>query len=712
MKPFLLPLVAAIALLPIAVSLSAQQQGASGVPARVSATIDATKLRDPISKYDYGMFEEHIANFINHGIWAELLDDRKFYFPITSVAPVQNARAFSFRARDRRWAPVGPDASVTMDTDHPYVGEQSPKIALDATTPHGIQQSNLPLVKGKAYSGRVILAGAPGTKIQVSLTWGEGTADHQTVTIPILKSGYAKYPFKLTSDADTHAGRLEIAGKGTGSFHVGAVSLMPADNVQGFRPEVIKLFHDLNTGMWRLPGGNFISGYDWRDTIGDIDKRPPIWDFAWNYAQPNDVGIDELMTLCKLMNVDLYLSVNDGFGDARSAAELVEYVNGAATTPMGALRAKNGHPAPYHVKYWNIGNEMYGYWQLGHIDLNYYTIKHNLFAKAMRKVDPSITIIACGAFAPEMSLTSSRLYTGKVETEYGGKADWTGGLFAHSLPYLDAVSEHWYSEDGQRFDPEILARKDVFDPDWSTHVGWVKVENEPLVDTLRRPSNRVRLEADAWDVYKKTYPEIVTRKIFVANDEWSNEIRRKPDLKLALSYGLVLQEMFRHTDFIKMSAYTMGTYVLESSDTDAIYNPTGWTFKLYRDHFGTIPVAVTGNSPQPAPKYPVGGDQPAVTAGSPTYPLDISAAFTADHKFLTVAVVNPTETAQPMDLNFAGVQLGVNTTLWQLTGPSLDARDALGEKPQVLITSAPISGVPSSLTVAPISMNIYQIPVQ
>lgn len=241
---------------------------------------------------------------------------------------------------------------------------------------------------------------------------GRGPQERQTVAIRKVTNGYVKYPLQFTSGADTHAGRIEIVGRGTGSFHVGAVSLMPADNVEGFRPDTTRLLRELNSGMYRLPGGNFISGYDWRNTIGDPDMRPPIWDYAWNAAQPNDVGVDELMTLCKLLNVDPYISVNAGLGDDHSAADLVEYVNGAVDTPMGALRAKNGHPNPYHVKYWNVGNEVYGFWQIGHTALKYYTMKHNDFARAMRKVDPSITILASGAMPDEMTVTSnSRMVT-------------------------------------------------------------------------------------------------------------------------------------------------------------------------------------------------------------------------------------------------------------------------------------------------------------
>ena len=89
----------------------------------------------------------------------------------------------------------------------------------------------------------------------------------------------------------------------------------------------------------RFPGGNFVSAYEWRYGVGDIDKRPPIFDPVWHAVQPNDVGTDEFLTLCRLLGVDPYITVNAGFGDAWSARELVEYTNGAATTPMGKWRA-------------------------------------------------------------------------------------------------------------------------------------------------------------------------------------------------------------------------------------------------------------------------------------------------------------------------------------------------------------------------------------
>jgi alpha-L-arabinofuranosidase len=180
-----------------------------------------------------------------------------------------------------------------------------------------------------------------------------------------LGPAYVKFPLKFAAQADSDAARLEIAGTGMGSFHVGAVSLMPANNVEGFRAEVVAGLKQLHFGVLRFPGGNFVSAHEWRNAVGDIDKRRPIYDPVWRAVQPNDVGTNEFITLCRLLDVDPYITVNAGFGDAWSAKELVEYANGAATTPMGKWRAANGHPQPYHVKFWGIGNEPWGDYQMG-----------------------------------------------------------------------------------------------------------------------------------------------------------------------------------------------------------------------------------------------------------------------------------------------------------------------------------------------------------
>ncbi|MGO9261853.1 MAG: alpha-N-arabinofuranosidase [Bryobacteraceae bacterium] len=663
----------------IAVVLTA----AAGAQPRIAVTIDAGKTRALISPYIYGQFIEHIGDLVNRSLWAEMLDDRKFYYAVNSEnpAPPPAARGPMRGRAPNRWRPIGPDSAVVMDRDHPYVGKQTPLIKLAGAEPCGIEQAGLALRKSRSYLGRIVLAGEPGIPVMVSLVWGSGPDDRQTVRLTGLNSTYSKFPLRFTAEGDADNGRIEIAAAGNGTFHIGAVSLMPADNIRGFRRDTTGLLKQLRSGMYRFPGGNFLSAHEWRDAIGDPDKRPPRWDPVWSALQPNDVGADEFLTLCELLGVDAFISVNAGFGDAHSAAGLVEYVNGAADTPMGKLRAANGHPAPYHVKWWGIGNEMYGPWQFGHMVLKQYVIKHNMFAEAMRAVDPTITLLGTGATPDEMTVNGlSPGLTGKVAGDYGSDADWTGGLIANCLDNIDVMSEHWYSYANERFDLAQNKR--------------VAVEM-PLVEACYWPANRVRNKVEAYEEYARQYPDLKNKHLEIAIDEWA--LTRLPaNLKQTLANALVLHEMFRHTDLIRMAGHTMGTSSIEYNATEAALNTTGLLFQLYRDHFGTVPVEVAGNSPPPPPKYPVGGDQPHVNAGSPTFPLDVSAALTSDGKVLTVAVVNPAESGQQLDLSITGMELRGQGRHWRLTGPTIDSITGLSRH-EVQVTEMFLGETPKTL---------------
>ena len=693
------------------------QAAAAASPGTVVATIDATKVSEPISKYEYGMFIEHIGSLIYRSLWSEMLDDRKFYYPISSKEPESAGRAQGGPMRNmqlRKWRPVGPDASVVMDKDHPYVGDQSPRIELDSTTPHGIRQSGLALVKGKRYTGRIFLRGTNETKVKATLIWGQAADDRQTISFTTVSDVYKKFPFNFTSQADTADGALEITGTGNGSFHIGNLSLMPADNVQGFRPEVIALLRQLHSGMWRLPGGNFLSDWTWYDAIGDPDKRPPMFDYAWNAMQTNDVGMDEFMTLCKLIGVEPYITVNAGFGDAHSAAEEIEYINGSVGTRLGALRARNGHPEPYHVKFWNIGNEPWGTFQLGHTYLKYYVLKHNEFAKAMRKVDPSITLIASGQMLEDMNLEGEERakYVGNLGPLFGTEDDWTGGFLAHCRGNFDGIAEHWYAQPGRHFD---LEKAKNLPPDEPTDHAYVNIDQTPL-EYARFAANVVHRKAEEWQGYQQRFPAMLDKKIFLSVDEYAyfgGGFGRGPNLKLALAYAMIFNEMLRHTDFLTMSAHTMGVSTLDVTPTAAVLNANGLLFKLYGEQlgWGSLPVAVSGNSPQPPPKYPVGGDQPRTNSGSPTYPLDMVAALTPDRKYLTLAVVNATESGQRLELNVTGVRLEGKPTLWQMTGKDLNASDRVGQEPQVEVKEIELADVQQALSVAPISVDIYRFPV-
>jgi len=201
------------------------------------------------------------------------------------------------------------------------------------------------------------------------------------------------------------------------------VSLMPADHVDGWRPEVIAVLKSLRSGVYRWPGGNFVSAHDWRDAIGDPDQRPTIWDPVWNAVQSNDVGTDEFMALCRLTGVEPYITVNSGFGDARSAAEYVEYANSPATTPWGAKRAANGHPEPYRVKLWEVGNEIYGRWQVSWTTPGGNADRYLRFRAAMLKADPTIPKTVFTPSATRVSTSASLgviFCLGMIFTSCGG----------------------------------------------------------------------------------------------------------------------------------------------------------------------------------------------------------------------------------------------------------------------------------------------------
>jgi alpha-N-arabinofuranosidase len=666
----------------------------------ITATIDASKAGPPISPYIYGQFLEHAGNLIYSSLWSEMLDDRKFYYAVApapagdSDAGQRGFEGAAGRGRGRRgvgpgrWNPIGPVDSVVMDTNNPYVGDHTPRIQLAGAETRGIRQSGLKLIKDRVYEGRAQLAGDSTAKVSVCIVWGTNVdAEGQTIALGRVSKDYKKFTFSFKADNSGPA-QFEISATGAGSFHVGAVSLMPAENRNGWRPDAIAVLKSLHSGVYRFPGGNFVSAHEWRDAIGDPDKRPPVYDPVWRALQPNDIGTDEFMILCKLLGVEPYITLNAGLGDEWSAAQYVEYANGAVATPMGKMRAANGHSGPYHVKFWGIGNEAWGFsYQYGAMKLNQFEFKHNQFAKAMRKEDPTIQLIASGAMPDTMTGSKESLKLGtNLVPPYLSPADWTGGLLSNCFNNIDIISEHYYNYGNTHFSL-AEGRQVANDP------------KEPVTDWMRRPANHVRIKYEEYKEYEKLLPQLVSHPKPLNIDEWAYMGGRYP---VYPSYAWAFHEMFRHSDIFQMAAYTFATSLLARNGTNVALNANGLVFKIYRDHFGCIPVAVSGNSPQPKPADPPGGEQPVVNAGSDTFPLDVAAAWAEDRQALTVAVLNPTDIDQSLKFNIASANLSGKGTLWRLASVESD-----GQNPG--ISSSPVDSIPESLILPRFSVSIYEL---
>jgi alpha-N-arabinofuranosidase len=264
---------------------------------------------------------------------------------------------------------------------------------------------------------------------------------------------------------------------------------------------------------------------------------------------------------------------------------------------------------------------------------------------------------------------------------------------------MDLLSEHLYSYSNQRFDLEKGERVPV-DADW------------PLVEWERAPATQVRVKYEHYQEYLKRIPALKDKPVPISLDEWAYNGAPPNGYKVVPAYAWAFHEMFRHSDLYQLAGFTFATSLLSANRTDAVLNPAGLLFKLYRDRFGTIPVEVSGNSPQPAPKYPAGGDQPKVNPGSDTYPLDVAAALSSDRRMLTVAVINPTETGQQLQISFRGMELSGKGRVWRMAPASIDANIVVGQKPGVEVQEQALDALPGTMQVAPISVSIYEFPAK
>jgi alpha-L-arabinofuranosidase len=625
-----------------------------------SATINAASTGEPISKYIYSQFIEHLGRCIYGGIWAEMLEDRKFH---DSVGKGESP-----------WKTIG-DADIAMDTKGAFVGEHTPSIGVKREGQvTGIQQADLALIKGKSYVGRIWLAGiAPSppdlrlekrngvveriwdealgssARVSVSLVWGDAPNARQTIVIKNAGTEFKKTSLRFTAGATTNTARLEITSSHRGIFRVGAVSLMPADNVRGMRPDTLKLLKELDAPLYRWPGGNFVSGYDWRNGIGDPDKRPPLRNPAWRGIEHNDFGLHEFIDFCREIKTEPLVVVNTGFGDAHSAAQEVEYVNGSANTPMGRLRAQNGSREPFKVVWWGVGNEMFGNWQLGYMSLEHYTLKHNEVAKKMLKTDPTLKLVGVG-----------------------DAGRWSEGMLRRCADTMDLISEHFYCQEGAS-----------------------------VAGHVAQMPRSIKAKADAHRDYRQRLPSLRGKNIRIAMDEWNywygphpyGELGTQYFLKDALGIAAGLHEFYRNSDIIYMANYAQTVNVIgciKTTKTDACFDTTGLVLQLYRQRYGTLPISVTG-----APE-----------------PLDVAAAWTPDRKTLTLAVVNPTAERLPLDLTLTGANLSGKGRRYLLTGSSPQAANRPGEAPGVTVKESAVESFGTRVECDPYSVVLYELEVR
>jgi alpha-L-arabinofuranosidase len=617
--------------------------------------LDSATAGQAISPYIYGQFIEHLGRSIYGGIWAEMLQDRKFCYPITdhydpwgvATDPQWGAGPYKF-LKASPWKVIGPPGTVTMETAHPFVGEHSPQIHLGGNgSAAGISQDGLALVAGKKYTGHIVVAGdASAAPVIVQLVQDDGTT--LTQTIDALTPDFQSYPLAFAAAASSNDARIQIISRGGGQFTLGTLSLMPADNVEGFRADTLALLKELHATVYRWPGGNFVSGYNWRDGVGDRDKRPPRLNPAWKGVEPNDVGIHEYMQLMHMLDAQPYVSLNTGLGTVQQAADEVEYFNGGPDTPLGKFRAANGDPLPFNVRFFAVGNEMFGRWQLGYMPEAEYVVKHNAVADAIWKISPDARLVAVGDVGP-----------------------WDQMMLRSCSDHMNLLSEHVYVKQL---------------PDLAAHTAQLAEQIKRVADAFRRD--------------QATIAQMNGRNIRLVMDEWNywygnyiyGQLGVQYHLKDALGVARGLHEFFRDSDVYYMANYAQTVNVIgaiKTSRTAACLDTTGLTLVLYRNHFGTIPIPVT--------QEPAG--------------LDVSAAWSADRSAVTVAIVNYTASAQTVTLDAGDLAFQPAAQQWILTGPGPESVNVPGKPPQVTLTANEYQMKQNALAAPPLSVAMYRLAV-
>ncbi|MBM7568121.1 alpha-L-arabinofuranosidase C-terminal domain-containing protein [Paenibacillus sacheonensis] len=225
--------------------------------------------------------------------------------------------------------------------------------------------------------------------------WGE----YELELTPARSCERAEFRILLSSEEETWRD-----GMGSGMLWLDHASMLPSTSMGYVKREVVELTRRLKPGMMRI-AGNYISAYHFEDAIGPVLERPNMINEAWGGWTNKYFGTDEFLQFCRDTDTEPLICVNAGTGTPEEAAAWLEYCNGGVDTKYGALRARNGHPEPYGVRYWEIGNEIYGSWQHGHCTAEQFAHRYNRFADAMKAVDSDIVLLACGDCDPEWNKT-------------------------------------------------------------------------------------------------------------------------------------------------------------------------------------------------------------------------------------------------------------------------------------------------------------------
>ncbi|WP_136518090.1 MULTISPECIES: arabinosylfuranosidase ArfA [Cellulomonas] len=335
-------------------------------------------------------------------------------------------------------------------------------------------------------------------------------------------------PHRLFGSFVEHMGRCVY----TGIYEPGH----PAADEQGFRTDVLELVRELGATVVRYPGGNFVSGYRWEDGVGPREERPVRLDGAWHTVETNQFGLHEFVDWARVAGVEIMEAVNLGTRGVEEARALVEYANHPGGTAWSDLRRKNGHAEPFDIRLWCLGNEMDGPWQMGQKTAEEYGRIATEAAKAMRLVDPTIELVACGSSNSGMPTFGS----------------WEQTVLRHAYEHVDYISAHAYYQEVEGDHGSFLAS--AVDMDYFIES---VVSTADAVRAAGKHKKHINLSFDEWNVWYQTGKETPDQPHVIEREAvWREHPRIIEDeygVTDAVVVGTLLNSLLRHGDRVKVA---------------------------------------------------------------------------------------------------------------------------------------------------------------
>jgi alpha-N-arabinofuranosidase len=465
---------------------------------------------------------------------------------------------------------------------------------------------------------------------------------------------------RIKIDTERVVGKVDPALFGNFTEHLGRCIYggifeegSPLSDSAGYRKDVQEAVRNLGVSVLRWPGGNFVSGYNWKDGVGPRDQRPARPDLAWGSLESNRFGTDEFLEYCNRVGAEPYICINAGLGSLDDARQWVEYTNEKRDTYWAQQRRKNGHAEPYGVKYWGLGNEIDGPWQLGHKSAEDYAKFALEAAKAMRRVDDSILLIASG---------SSNF-----------NADWIGWnrtVLDTLKNDINFLSLHTYignqANDLERF---LAVSRDLED---RIAVVQGQIRAAQITQTNHHP---IYIAFDEWNVWYRT---VVSGGEFAIGRTGLEEQYNYED---ALAMSVFFNAFFRHADIVHMANLAQLVNVIapiyankKGMFLQTIYFPV----LEYGKQRGNLALDALVESPEYQPE---GG-------GRKVTDLDVSTTYDPSGHYVFVNVLNRsasrdlTATIQ----NVTG-RPGAQAEIWRMDQPDLKTTNSVEDDKKVRPTT-------------------------